>query len=105
MKRKSLHVKDNAIYDQFTKQQVIWTHGYGATDRYVTRNEWGALLLQWPVHVAIRLDETRWCPVAHIIVEPTVRNWKLFTKTDFTPYFFFTLVTSGARFTKLITPT
>ena len=50
MKRQSLHVKDNAIYDQFTKQQVIWTHGYGATDRYVTRNEWGALLLQWPVH-------------------------------------------------------
>ena len=49
MKRQSLHVKDNAIYDQFTKQQVIWTHGYGATDRYVTRNEWGALLLQWPV--------------------------------------------------------
>ena len=39
MKRQSLHVKDNAIYDQFTKQQVIWTHGYGATDRYVTRNE------------------------------------------------------------------
>ena len=38
MKRQSLHVKDNAIYDQFTKQQVIWTHGYGATDRYVTRN-------------------------------------------------------------------
>ena len=26
------------------------------------------------VHVAIRLDETRWCPFAHIIVEPTVRN-------------------------------
>ena len=49
MKRQSLHVKDNAIYDHFTKQQVIWTHGYGATDRYVTRNEWGALLLQWPV--------------------------------------------------------
>ena len=49
MKRQSLHVKDNAIYDQFTKQQVIWTHGYEATDRYVTRNEWGALLLQWPV--------------------------------------------------------
>ena len=49
MKRQSLHVKDNAIYDQLTKQQVIWTHGYGATDRYVTRNEWGALLLQWPV--------------------------------------------------------
>ena len=49
MKRQSLHVRDNAIYDQFTKQQVIWTHGYGATDRYVTRNEWGALLLQWPV--------------------------------------------------------
>ena len=49
MKRQSLHVKDNAIYDQFTKQQVIWTHGYGAADRYVTRNEWGALLLQWPV--------------------------------------------------------
>ena len=46
MKRQSLHVKDNAIYDQFTKQQVICTHGYGATDRYVTRNEWGALLLQ-----------------------------------------------------------
>ena len=23
MKRQSLHVKDNAIYDQFTKQQVI----------------------------------------------------------------------------------
>ena len=44
MKRQSLHVKDNAIYDQFTKQQVIWTHGYGATDIYVTRNEWGALL-------------------------------------------------------------
>ena len=51
MKRQALHVKDNAIYDQFTKQQVIWTHGYGATDRYVTRNEWGALLLQWPVHI------------------------------------------------------
>ena len=50
MKRQSLHVKDNAIYDQLTKQQVIWTHGYGATDRYVTRNEWGTLLLQWPVH-------------------------------------------------------
>ena len=49
MKRQSLHVKDNAIYDQFTKQQVIWTHGYGATYRYVTRNEWGSLLLQWPV--------------------------------------------------------
>ena len=49
MKRQSLHVKDNAIYDHFTKQQVIWTHGYGVTDRYVTRNEWGALLLQWPV--------------------------------------------------------
>ena len=49
MKRQSLHVKDNAVYDHFTKQQVIWTHGYGATDRYVTRNEWGALLLQWPV--------------------------------------------------------
>ena len=49
MKRQSLHVKDNVIYDHFTKQQVIWTHGYGATDRYVTRNEWGALLLQWPV--------------------------------------------------------
>ena len=49
MKRQSLHVKDTAIYDQFTKQQVIWTHGYEATDRYVTRNEWGALLLQWPV--------------------------------------------------------
>ena len=49
MKRQSLHVKANAIYDQFTKQQVIWTHGYGATDRYVIRNEWGALLLQWPV--------------------------------------------------------
>ena len=30
MKRQSLHVKDNAIYDQFTKQQVIWTHGYGS---------------------------------------------------------------------------
>ena len=40
MKRQSLHVKDNAIYEQFTNQQVIWTHGYGATDRYVTRNEW-----------------------------------------------------------------
>ena len=53
MKRQSLHVKDNAIYDQFTKQQVIWTHGYGATDRYVTRNEWGALLLQWPVPTSI----------------------------------------------------
>ena len=52
MKQQSLHVKDNAIYDQFTKQQVIWTHGYGATDRYVTRNEWGALLLQWPVPIA-----------------------------------------------------
>ena len=49
MKRQSLHVKDNAIYDQFTKQQVLWSHGYGATGRYVTRNEWGALLLQWPV--------------------------------------------------------
>ena len=49
MKRQSLHVKDSVTYDQFTKQQVIWTHGYGATDRYVTRNEWGALLLQWPV--------------------------------------------------------
>ena len=49
MKQQSLNVKDNAIYDQSTKQQVIWTHGYGATDRYVTRNEWGALLLQWPV--------------------------------------------------------
>ena len=49
MKRQSLHVKDDAIYDQFSKQQVIWTHGYGATDGYVTRNEWGALLLQWPV--------------------------------------------------------
>ena len=54
MKRQLLHVKDNAIYDQFTKQQVIWTHGYGATDRYVTRNEWGALLLQWPVHTYLR---------------------------------------------------
>ena len=53
MKRQSLHVKDNAIYDQFTKQQVIWTHDYGATHRYVTRNEWGALLLQWPVHIPI----------------------------------------------------
>ena len=53
MKRQSLHVKDNAIYDHFTKQQVIWTHGYGATDRYVTRNEWGALLLQWPVPMFI----------------------------------------------------
>ena len=50
MKRQSFHVKDGVTYDQFTKQQVIWTHGYGATDRYVTRNEWGALLLQWPVH-------------------------------------------------------
>ena len=48
MKRQSLHVKDTAIYDHFTKQQVIWTHGYRATDIYVTRNEWGALLLQWP---------------------------------------------------------
>ena len=51
MKRQSLHVKVNVIYGQFTKQQVIWTHGYGVTDRYVTRNEWGALLLQWPVHL------------------------------------------------------
>ena len=70
MKRQSLHVKDNAIYDQFTKQQVIWTHGYGDTDRYVTRNEWGALLLQWPVpntHCGMGLsialqDENRFYP-------------------------------------------
>ena len=59
MKRQSLHVKDDAIYDQFTKQQVIWTHGYGATDGYVTRNEWGALLLQWPVPVALLPPESR----------------------------------------------
>ena len=63
MKRQSLHVKDSVTYDQFTKQQVIWTHGYGATDRYVTRNEWGALLLQWPVPVwtrAPRLCSSGW---------------------------------------------
>ena len=58
MKRQSLHVKDDAIYDQFTKQQVIWTHGYGATDGYVTRNEWGALLLQWPVHYCSKEGRT-----------------------------------------------
>ena len=56
VKRQSLHAKDNAIYDQFTKQQVIWTHGYGATDRYVTRNEWGALLLQWPVPNKLKMQ-------------------------------------------------
>ena len=28
----------------YTKYQVIWSHGHGATDRYATRNEWGALL-------------------------------------------------------------
>ena len=32
----------------------FWTHGYRATDGYVTRNEWGALLLQWPVPVRCR---------------------------------------------------